>query len=151
MSSIEFTIKKYDALTRDELYELMQLRSEVFVVEQNSVYLDVDGKDQQALHILGLKNGKLVAYSRIFDAGVYFDQASIGRVVVSKIERKNDYGHALFDFSIASVIKHFDTETIKISAQAYLEKFYSTHGFIAHGEGYLEDGIPHIAMYKNKG
>ncbi len=151
MSSIEFTIKKYDALTRDELYELMQLRSEVFVVEQNSVYLDVDGKDQQALHILGIKNGKLVAYSRIFDAGIYFDQASIGRVVVAKNERKNDYGHALFGFSIKSVIKHFKTETIKISAQAYLEKFYSTHGFIAHGEGYLEDGIPHIAMYKNKG
>ncbi|MGB2273951.1 MAG: GNAT family N-acetyltransferase [Flavicella sp.] len=150
MSSIDFTIKRYSELTRDELYELMKLRSEVFVVEQNSVYLDVDGKDDKALHVLGVKNGKLVAYSRLFNAGVYFDEASIGRVVVAKKERKNDYGHALFEFSIQSVIQYFKTETIKISAQAYLEKFYSSHGFIAEGEGYLEDGIPHIAMYRNK-
>jgi len=134
----EFTVK--------ELYETLQLRSEVFVVEQDCVYQDIDFKDQKALHVLGYKNDKLVAYTRIFKPGDYFKEASIGRVVVQENERKYGYGHDLIKESIVSVEKQFNTTTIHISAQTYLEKFYNAHGFIKSGEGYLEDGIPHIKM-----
>jgi len=141
MSFTDFTVK--------ELYEVLQLRSEVFVVEQDCVYQDIDFKDQKALHVLGYKNEKLVAYTRIFKAGDYFEEASIGRVVVEQNERKYGYGHDLMKESIKVIETQLGTNTIHISAQTYLEKFYNTHGFIQTGEGYLEDGIPHIKMIKN--
>jgi len=137
----EFTVK--------ELYETLQLRSEVFVVEQDCVYQDIDFKDQKALHVLGYKNEKLVAYTRIFKPGDYFKEASIGRVVVQESERKYGYGHDLIKESIIAVQKQFNTDVIHISAQTYLENFYNTHGFVQSGEGYLEDGIPHIKMLLN--
>ena len=137
----EFTVK--------ELYETLQLRSEVFVVEQDCVYQDIDFKDQKALHVLGYKNDKLVAYTRIFKPGDYFNEASIGRVVVQENERKYGYGHDLIKESIIAIEKQFNTATIHISAQRYLEKFYNTHGFVKSGDGYLEDGIPHIKMLIN--
>ncbi len=147
---LTFKIKKYDFITKEELYELLRLRAEVFVVEQDCPYQDVDGKDQKAVHVLGFKNQKLVAYTRIFGPGDYFEQASIGRVVVQENERKNKYGHALMIASIEAVEKYFNETTIKISAQTYLNSFYSNLGFKAIGEEYLEDGIPHIAMIKSE-
>jgi len=135
--------------TVKELYEVLQLRSEVFVVEQDCVYQDIDFKDQKALHVLGYKNEKLVAYTRIFKPGDYFEEASIGRVVVEQNERKYGYGHDLMKKSINVIETQLGTNTIHISAQTYLEKFYNTHGFVQTGEGYLEDGIPHIKMIKN--
>jgi len=141
MPFTDFTVK--------ELYEVLQLRSEVFVVEQDCVYQDIDFKDQKALHVLGYKNEKLVAYTRVFKRGDYFDEASIGRVVVQQNERKYGYGHDLIKESINVIETQLGTSTIHISAQTYLEKFYSTHGFAKTGEGYLEDGIPHIKMIKN--
>jgi len=141
MPFTDFTVK--------ELYEVLQLRSEVFVVEQDCVYQDIDFKDQKALHVLGYKNDKLVAYTRIFKAGDYFEEASIGRVVVQQQERKYGYGHDLMNESIKAIEKLLGTSTIHISAQTYLEKFYQSHGFTQKGEGYLEDGIPHIKMVKN--
>jgi len=141
MSFTGFTVK--------ELYEVLQLRSEVFVVEQDCVYQDIDFKDQKALHVLGYKNERLVAYTRIFKPGDYFDEASIGRVVVQQNERKYGYGHDLIKESINVIETQLGTNIIHISAQTYLEKFYNTHGFEQNGEGYLEDGIPHIKMIKN--
>jgi len=141
MSFTDFTVK--------ELYEVLQLRSEVFVVEQDCVYQDIDFKDQKALHVLGYKSEKLVAYTRVFKPGDYFDEASIGRVVVHKNERKYGYGHDLLKESINVIETQFGTNTIHISAQTYLEKFYNTHEFVQAGEGYFEDGIPHIKMIKN--
>jgi len=135
--------------TVKELYEVLQLRSEVFVVEQDCVYQDIDFKDQKALHVLGYKNEKLVAYTRIFKPGDYFEEASIGRVVVEQNERKYGYGHDLMKKSINVIETQLGTNTIHISAQTYLEKFYNTHGFVQTGKGYLEDGIPHIKMIKN--
>jgi len=139
----------FTSFTVKELYEVLQLRSEVFVVEQDCVYQDIDFKDQKALHVLGYKNEKLVAYTRIFKPGDYFEEASIGRVVVEQNERKYGYGHDLMKKSINVIETQLGTNTIHISAQTYLEKFYNTHGFVQTGEGYLEDGIPHIKMIKN--
>ncbi|MBW2961570.1 GNAT family N-acetyltransferase [Mesonia aestuariivivens] len=146
---LQLEAKTFDELTITELYEILQLRSEVFVVEQNCVYQDIDGKDETALHILGKKEGKIVAYARCFAPQIYFEEAAIGRVVVKSSKRKFGYGHDILKASIAEIEKRYQTFTIKISAQQYLTHFYESHQFIQIGEGYLEDGIPHIAMLKN--
>ncbi|MFA5298947.1 MAG: GNAT family N-acetyltransferase [Lutibacter sp.] len=138
--------KSFEELSTKELYAILQLRAEVFVVEQNCVYQDIDGKDKKALHVIGFKNDKIIAYTRIFKAGDYFEKASIGRVVVAKNERKYGYGHVIFEYSVEAVKEHFKETSIKISAQLYLKKFYESHGFFQIGEGYLEDDIPHISM-----
>jgi len=145
---LEITVKTFDELSLQELYELLQLRSEVFVVEQDCVYQDIDGKDQKALHVLGFQNEKLVAYTRLFKPGDYFDKASIGRVVVKQSERHLKLGYEIMEASIKAVENQYHTTVIKISAQAYLKRFYNNLGFNEIGESYLEDGIPHIAMLK---
>jgi len=146
---IDIYTKTFQQLTINELYDLLQLRSEVFVVEQNCVYQDIDGKDTKALHVIGKKNNKIIAYTRIFKPGDYFENASIGRVVVSKLERQHKYGYDLMEASIKTITDYFNTTTIELSAQVYLKKFYNTLGFQEVGEEYLEDGIPHINMIKN--
>ena len=145
---MEIIVKTFEELSTHELYDILQLRSEVFVVEQDCVYQDLDGKDTKALHIIGKKEGKTVAYTRCFRPGVYFDEASIGRVVVDFEERKYRYGSDVMKASVKAIKNHYDTKTIKLSAQTYLKKFYNSHGFIEIGKEYLEDGIPHIAMIK---
>lgn len=145
---MEFIVKSFDQLTTSELYAVLQLRSEVFVVEQDCVYQDIDGKDQKALHVLGFKNNQLIAYTRLFKPADYYEFASIGRVIVKQDERKYGYGHDLIRFSIATVKEQFSTTTIKIGAQTYLRKFYESHGFKKVGEDYIEDGIPHIHMVR---
>jgi ElaA protein len=145
---MEILVKNFKELSVYELYNLLQLRSEVFVVEQDCVYQDLDGKDSKALHIIGYKDEKIVAYTRCFEAGIYFEETSIGRVVVNSEQRKYGYGHVIMEASIEAIKKHFDTEIIKISAQTHLRKFYESHNFKQVGQGYLEDGIPHIAMIK---
>lgn len=145
---MKISVKTFDELTIVELYELLQLRSEIFVVEQDCVYQDLDGKDQKALHVIGSKNEKLVAYTRIFKPGAYFKEASIGRVAVRNEERKYGYGQDIMKASISAVKEHFGETTIHLSAQTYLKRFYSSLGFEQTGEGYLEDGIPHIGMRK---
>ena len=145
---LKIITKTFQELTTKELYDLLQLRTEVFVVEQDCVYQDLDGKDQKALHVLGFKDEKLVAYTRIFKPGDYFEETSIGRVVVSKNERQFKYGCDIMEASIKAIKHHFNTSKIKISAQCYLKKFYTNLGFKAVGEEYPEDDIPHIAMIK---
>ena len=145
---LEIRVKYFKDLTTQELYDILQLRSEVFVVEQDCVYQDIDSKDQKALHVIGYKNNRVVAYTRIFKPGDYFDLASIGRVVVSQKERENKYGYIIMEASIRAVKELFKKSTIKISAQCYLKQFYSNLEFKQVGEEYLEDGIPHIAMIK---
>jgi ElaA protein len=147
---MEIEIKTFAQLTTYELINLLQLRSEVFVVEQDCVYQDIDGKDQKALHVFGMKEGKLVAYTRCFPPGVYFSEAAIGRVVVPADQRKYGYGHIIMEASIDAIEKEYKTKEIKLSAQTHLRKFYESHGFVQIGEGYLEDGIPHIAMTNTK-
>ncbi len=141
-------VKTFSELTKLELYSLLQLRSEVFVVEQDCVYQDIDGKDEKALHILGFKNEKIIAYTRIFKPDDYFEEASIGRVVVAKNERAFKYGYDIMEASVKAIENNFKEKKIKISAQAYLKSFYNNCGFKEIGEEYLEDNIPHIAMIK---
>ena len=145
---MQVKIVTFDALSLQELYKVLQLRSEVFVVEQDCVYQDIDGKDQKALHVLGFEQEELVAYTRIFPPGYYFEEAAIGRVVVQEKHRNKSYGHDILKASIKAIEEHYNTSRIKLSAQTYLIKFYRSHGFQEVGEGYLEDGIPHIAMVK---
>ena len=146
---LNIEIKTFNELSTQELYAILQLRSEVFVVEQDCVYQDIDGKDQKALHILGYKDKKLVAYTRIFKAGYYFEETSIGRVLVRFNERKFKYGYTIMEASIAAIKTHYNETLIRISAQSYLRKFYNNLGFKEVGEEYLEDGIPHINMIKS--
>jgi ElaA protein len=146
---LEIKVKSFEALTKNELYSLLQLRSEVFVVEQDCVYQDIDGKDKKALHVLGFKKEDLVAYTRIFKPGDYFEKASIGRVVVKKSKRHFKYGNIIMEASIKAIKQYFKENVIKISAQCYLKQFYTNLGFKAVGVEYLEDNIPHIAMVKN--
>lgn len=147
---ILFIVRTYEALNKKQLYEILRLRAEVFVVEQNCPYQDVDGKDDTALHVLGYIGDQLMAYTRIFEAGNYFDHASIGRVVVKKEFRKHTYGQELMEFSIRAVHTQGLGEFIEISAQKYLERFYTDLGFAPTGAEYLEDGIPHLRMIRKR-
>ncbi|WP_323787479.1 GNAT family N-acetyltransferase [Psychroserpens sp.] len=146
---MDIKIKTFQELTTQELYDLLQLRSEVFVVEQDCVYQDIDGKDQKAIHVIGYKGKNVVAYTRLFKPGYYFEEASIGRVVVKHSERHHQYGYDIMNASIEAVKNYYHTDTIKISAQTYLKRFYNNLEFFEVGEEYLEDGIPHIAMLRN--
>ncbi|MGB5371271.1 MAG: GNAT family N-acetyltransferase [Flavobacteriaceae bacterium] len=147
---IKIETKTFQELSTDELYSILQLRSAIFVVEQDCVYQDLDGKDALAIHVLGKKEGELVAYTRIFAPGAYFKEASIGRVAVKKQERQFGYGREIMLASIKAVQDYFQESKIHLSAQTYLTQFYQSLGFVAHGETYLEDDIPHIAMFKTK-
>tara|TARA_B110001469_G_scaffold126613_1_gene144744 strand:- start:1620 stop:2063 length:444 start_codon:yes stop_codon:yes gene_type:complete len=143
---LDIYIKTFNELSINELYDLLQLRSEVFVVEQNCIYQDIDGKDKKSLHVIGKSNNKVVAYTRIFKPGDYFNESSIGRVVVDKNERHLSYGSLIMEASITAIDNKFNSSLIKISAQVYLESFYNKLGFKSIGKTYLEDGIPHIEM-----
>lgn len=147
--AIQWKIKSFDDLTVHELYDLLRLRSEIFVVEQNCVYLDLDGKDKVALHLFGEFEGKIVAHARLFKAGITFEKSSIGRVTVDANYRDRKWGHDLMREAIAGVKYHFGENQITIGAQLYLKKFYESHGFIQASEMYLEDDIPHIEMIKS--
>ena len=144
-----FNIKRFNELSTHELYVILQLRSEVFVVEQDCVYQDLDNKDQNAYHVLGVLDNEIVAYARIFKPGDYFLESSIGRIVVKKEFRKFQYGYKLVENSIQFIENNLQQNTILISAQSYLTKFYNSLGFTQVGEEYLEDGIPHIKMLKS--
>ncbi|MFD1874189.1 GNAT family N-acetyltransferase [Hymenobacter bucti] len=147
--TIHWTTKPFDALTLAELYALLQLRSEVFVVEQTCAFQDIDGQDQVALHLLGhTAEGELAAYARLFEAGRSYAQASIGRVITSPRHRGRGLGRQLLHEAIAQCAAQFGPQPIKIGAQQYLLDFYQSFGFVVEGEGYLEDGIPHVHMVR---
>ena len=144
---ISFVSKNFHALTTEELYKILALRADVFVVEQNCPYQDVDGNDLHSFHVLGYIKNQLVAYARVLGQGIsYKEYASIGRIVTSSTIRGKKFGNDLVDVAIEVCKKNFPGQLIKISAQAHLEKFYNKHGFKATGEAYLEDDIPHIGM-----
>ncbi|MBC7849509.1 MAG: GNAT family N-acetyltransferase [Chitinophagaceae bacterium] len=143
---IRWECKRFDELTPTELYALMQLRNEVFVVEQNCVFQDADGKDKYGYHYLGWANEQLVAYTRLLPAGVSYEYASIGRVVTSIQVRSSGIGKILMKNSIAELFQIWDKQAIKIGAQLYLKKFYESFGFRQTSEVYMEDGIEHIEM-----
>ncbi|MDC3109578.1 GNAT family N-acetyltransferase [Flavobacteriales bacterium] len=143
---MQTSIKKWDDLSKEEVEKIFSLRSEVFIVEQECPYQDVDGKDAEADHLLLYENNILCGYTRIFPKNTYFKEASFGRTVVKKTHRGKGYGHALVKESL-KYLKKKNEDTIKISAQSYLTEFYASHGFVSKGEEYLEDNIPHTAMF----
>lgn len=145
---MNFILKKFNELSNDELYQLLRLRSEIFVVEQNCVFLDLDNNDQKALHLLGMIDGEVLAYVRLFDAKQYFDEASIGRVVVSSKIRGKKYGHLLMQKGIEAIKTEFNQTKIRIGAQLYLQKFYEDNGFVVDSAIYLEDDIEHVEMIR---
>jgi ElaA protein len=143
---INWTCKPFTELTPDELYAILRLRSEVFVVEQNCVFLDMDNKDQKCHHLMGWRDKELLGYSRIIRAGISYVESSIGRVVTSPAARRLGVGRALLQTSIDTLYRLYGKQPIRIGAQCYLLKFYEAFGFVQKGEIYLEDGIEHIEM-----
>jgi len=143
---LKITTYTYQQLSKEKLYQIIRLRLEVFVLEQNCIYQDLDNKDQKAIHLVGEEEGKVIAYTRLFKKGDYFENASIGRVIVRKESRKKDYGKIIMQKSIEELKNEHNEENIEISAQKYLIKFYDDLGFKKMGEEYLEDNIPHIKM-----
>ena len=144
--NLTWTCKSFDHLTPQELYSILRLRSEVFVVEQNCAFLDCDNKDQVSVHLMGSEQGKLLAYARILPAGISYVESSIGRIVVSPTARGTGIGRQLLEKSIDVLYRLYGKTDIKIGAQLYLKKFYASYGFLQSGEIYLEDGIQHIEM-----
>ena len=138
--------KIFSELNTEELYQILRLRSEVFVVEQDCIYQDIDNKDQKAIHLYFKENDEILAYTRIFKAGYYYENPSIGRVVVSKKNRGKDIGKKIMIDSIEYIKQNMKGKKIELSAQKYLDKFYKDLGFYKTGEDYLEDGIPHQRM-----
>lgn len=146
---LNWLVKPLEDIPPLELYSLLKLRADVFIIEQDCIYQDMDDKDLHALHVIGAKENEVIAYTRIFDKGEYFNIASLGRVVVKESQRKFKYGHELIRESIKAIETNYGVQPIKISAQQYLIKFYETHGFKVVGDGYLEDGIPHVEMLRS--
>jgi len=141
------TMKTFDELTTRELYEILRLRSEIFVVEQDCVYQDVDRKDYGSLHLYIKEGSEIVAYIRVLKAGVaYENMASIGRIIVKKEARGKNYARTLINKGIEYIKDELKEEKIKIQAQEYLLKFYGSFGFKRVSETYLEDGLPHVDM-----
>ena len=142
-------LKAFEDLTPLELYKILQLRNEVFIVEQNCPYQDMDNKDLRAFHLMGMRNDTLLAYSRLLSPGISYSESSIGRVVSSPSVRKTGIGKELMEENIKRIRDLFHTDTIRIGAQQYLKKFYEYFGFFQEGASYLEDNIPHIIMLRN--
>ena len=148
---MKFHLKKFDELTLNEFHSILQLRINVFVVEQDCPYPELDNKDKVALHLFafGEDNSEtVIAYTRIFKPGDYYKEAALGRVVVHQDYRQQQLGYELIEKTIEAIETNFKTSTIKIGAQTYLRKFYKSFGFKQVGEAYIEDGIPHIHMLK---
>lgn len=145
---MNWLLKKFEDLTPFELYAIIQLRNEVFIVEQNCIYQDADNKDKFAYHLMGRNDDMLIAYTRLLPPGISYTEPSIGRVVTSPKARGTGLGRELMLKSIEEVYKLFGKQSIRIGAQLYLKAFYSSLGFLHTGEIYLEDGIEHIEMVK---
>ena len=145
---LSYSVKRFQDLSLEELYAILRLRQEVFIVEQNCPYLDCDDKDQKSHHLLGKdKDGHLLAYCRILEKGIsYENYSSIGRVVTSKLIRGNGEGRTLMNYAIEETLRLYPDEKIKISAQTYITPLYESLGFVKVGAEYLEDDIPHIGM-----
>lgn len=149
---MQWIYKRFNDLTVTELYGLLQLRSKVFVVEQNCVYLDMDGKDADAIHIMGMDaDGNIAAYCRLLHAGISYKEYAIGRVVTGPESRAQGAGRALMRQAIRYIEEEWGINPIRIGAQLYLKTFYESLGFAQVSDMYLEDGIPHIEMLRSPG
>ncbi|MCL1991173.1 MAG: GNAT family N-acetyltransferase [Defluviitaleaceae bacterium] len=142
---MSWELKKFNALTNQELHDIFRLRVDIFVVEQACPYDEIDGKDPKSWHLMYKENGDIIAYARLLPPGLSFDEASIGRVVVAKAHRGRQLGYALMHEAVKRSLDIYK-KSIKIAAQAHLEAFYRVSGFVKASDIYLDDGIPHIDM-----
>lgn len=147
---MKIQIKEFRELTTNELYDILRVRSEVFVVEQTCVYLDCDGKDKSAYHVFAYEDGEVAAYTRILNRGVSYDEVSIGRVLVNEKHRGKKYGYEIMKKTMEFISENMKESEIRISAQKYLLNFYISLGFEAVSEVYLEDDIEHLEMFYKK-
>lgn len=148
MSNMIWKIKSFEEITTSELYEIIKARVDVFVVEQNCSYPDLDGYDQQAIHIWAERENNVLAYCRIFNKGIKYPETSIGRVLTTEKGRGKSIGKQLIQYAVETIENRFHTSEIRISAQDYLLRFYSAFGFEDTGKKYLEDNIPHTEMFR---
>lgn len=146
---ITWHFKKFEDLTTTELYNIIQLRIEVFVIEQNAPYQDCDGKDFESLHMYGTIGDKVVAYARGIPAGITYDEPCLGRVVTSPDFRGKKYGAYVVSLALEAMKTNFKTSNCRISAQLYLQEFYESYGFVRVSDVYLEDGLPHVEMLRD--
>mgnify|MGYP003602809362 CR=1 FL=1 len=148
MNNIVWKIKTFDELTTSELYQIIKARVDVFVVEQNCPYPDLENYDQKAIHIWAENDGEVLAYCRIFDKGIKYTETSIGRVLTTENGRGKNLGKQLIQYAVEVIENRFNTPEIRISAQDYLLRFYSYFGFEETEKKYLEDNIPHTEMFR---
>lgn len=146
LSAIQWILKPFERLTPEELYAVLRLRSRVFVLEQQCLYLDADDKDQQAFHLLGMQGNDLVACVRLFGPGDYYREAAIGRIVTAPEVRGKGLGTALLSKALEIVARLYGQGPVRIGAQQYLKAFYEGLGFVIDSDPYEEDGIPHVEM-----
>lgn len=146
--TVRFEVRRFDQLAALDLYEILALRQRVFVVEQHCAYLDADGWDQAAAHVVGTRDGALVAYARILEPGVRLAERTIGRVIVAAGARGQGLARALMERALASIRDAHGSTAVALSAQAHLEPFYASLGFERRGNQYDEDGIPHVDMVR---
>lgn len=144
--NIDWKIKHFVDLNQYELYDVFALRTNIFVVEQNCPYPELDGKDKQCFHLIGEYEGEVIATARILPAGVSFPEVSIGRVAIRSDFRGKELGHVIMKNCIEFIDNEYDKCDIRISAQSQLQNYYQKHGFNSTGKEYLEDGIPHVEM-----
>lgn len=149
MSHIKWTCQTFEQLSKEDLYLILMERVNVFVVEQTCPYPEIDHRDQEALHLIAKENGTIAAYCRIFQNGIMYKEASIGRVLVTQAGRKKGYGKMLLIKALEKLSELGET-SVKIQAQAYLKSFYESFGFKAVTDVYDEDGIPHLDMVKTE-
>ncbi|WP_027376909.1 GNAT family N-acetyltransferase [Kaistella palustris] len=149
MGNVIWNIKSFHGLSVAEIYAILKIRQEVFVVEQTCHYLDADGSDEKALHIWAEMEGDIVAYCRIFDGNIKYREPSIGRVLTKPSARKLGLGRELMRLALETIENRFGSSEVRISAQDYLQKFYSEFGFCNTGKSYLEDDIPHTEMLRS--
>ena len=148
-NAVTWQFLSFEELSKQQLYDVLQLRSEVFVVEQACVFQDIDGADAAAMHLLGTASGQLVAYARCFAAGEKFAEASVGRVITRDTLRGSGAGHLLMREALTCTLQRWGPQPVRIGAQAHLAQFYAQHGFKDVGTPYIEDGIAHIEMLRS--
>ncbi|WP_379967175.1 GNAT family N-acetyltransferase [Epilithonimonas sp. UC225_85] len=148
MINADWKIKTFSELTTTELYQIIKARVDVFVVEQDCPYPDLDDYDQKAIHLWAEKDNEVLAYCRIFDKGIKYPETSIGRVVTTEKGRGTGLGKQLIKYALEIIENRLGTSEVRISAQDYLLKFYSDFGFQDTGKKYLEDNIPHTEMFR---
>ncbi|QIY84522.1 ElaA protein [Epilithonimonas bovis DSM 19482] len=148
MNNIIWKVKTFDELSTEELYQIIRARVDVFVVEQNCPYQDLDNYDQLAIHLWAEKDAEVMAYCRIFDKAIKYPETSIGRVITTQKARGTGLGRQLIAYAVQIIENRLKTQDIRISAQDYLIKFYSDFGFRDTGKKYLEDNLPHTEMVR---